>query len=69
MGLPTAHHANNDNTSKEKDDNLGYIHEVAPATLADDNDEGRSPTDEELQTLRKVSAPMPWPAIAMCLIE
>ncbi|EJT97854.1 PTR2-domain-containing protein [Dacryopinax primogenitus] len=34
-----------------------------------DTDEGEEPTAEELLTLRKVPAGMPWPALAMCLIE
>jgi POT family proton-dependent oligopeptide transporter len=32
------------------------------------SDDGE-PTEQELETLRKVAAPMKWAAIAMCIIE
>ncbi|KZV93794.1 PTR2-domain-containing protein [Exidia glandulosa HHB12029] len=48
----------------EKDTALAHTVDVA-----DVDADGREPTEEELATLRKVSAGMPWPAIAMCLIE
>lgn len=34
-----------------------------------ESEDGTPPTQEDLQTLRKVSAGMPWVAIGMCLIE
>jgi hypothetical protein len=43
---------------------------VGPVTsITQDDEEGHSPSEEELATLRMVPASMPWPAIAMCLIE
>lgn len=34
-----------------------------------DLDETEHPSEEELATLRKVSAPLPWVGVGMCLIE
>ncbi|EJD51769.1 putative peptide transporter [Auricularia subglabra TFB-10046 SS5] len=41
-------------------------HSVTVSDLLEDEHDA---TEEELATLRKVPAAMPWPAIAMCLIE
>ncbi|WWD15622.1 hypothetical protein CI109_100044 [Kwoniella shandongensis] len=59
---PTLH-----NEKSEKD---GYAagHEVSIGA-AHDREYEADPTDEEIATLRKVPAPMPWAAVAMCLIE
>jgi POT family proton-dependent oligopeptide transporter len=47
------------------------VHVLAAGSLNDDvetADEGE-PTAYELETLRKVAAPMKWAAVAMCIIE
>ncbi|KAL7423123.1 hypothetical protein Q5752_002422 [Cryptotrichosporon argae] len=65
-GIPTAEHA-----AKTKELVVGAhgtdAIEVLPAAAADGDEE--YPTEEELSTLRKIPAAMPWAAIAMCLIE
>jgi proton-dependent oligopeptide transporter, POT family len=67
MALPSTY----EHTDKEN--NNDYGHSIAIATEADSrpiqNVDGRAPTEEELRTLPKVAASMPWPAVAMCLIE
>ncbi len=48
------------------------VHTTVVGPLSDtelDVEEGHAPSAEELATLRMDPAPMPWPAIAMCLVE
>ncbi|WWC91477.1 uncharacterized protein L201_006423 [Kwoniella dendrophila CBS 6074] len=45
--------------------NLGFSSDNS----SQDEYEDEEPTDEEYATLRKVSAGIPWPAIALCLVE
>ena len=60
-----------DEKSKDK---KGYDEEpkgeVTVSAATDDYlDSDLRPSDEDNKTLRKVAAPLPWVAIAMCLIE
>ncbi|WVR05519.1 hypothetical protein IAU60_002537 [Kwoniella sp. DSM 27419] len=63
-GQPTAH------VHQEKDEKAVLAAQdeirVSAATDVGDTD---VPTEEELSTLRKVASPMPWVAVAMCLVE
>ena len=51
------------------------IDEDAKVSIIEDEDldyapeEGRTPTALELATLRRVSAPVPWPAYLVCFAE
>ncbi|KAK8870085.1 hypothetical protein IAR55_000655 [Kwoniella newhampshirensis] len=72
-GLPTAQHLGVTSSLEgehEKKDGYGYDdeHMVTVGHASGQDYEGQ-PTEEELLTLRKVAAPMPWAAVAMCLIE
>ncbi|KAG6853089.1 hypothetical protein C0991_006983 [Blastosporella zonata] len=64
-------------TLDEKKINGGYnndikdvkdAHDIATVSIEDD-DPNRLPTDEERATLRLVSAPVPWAAYAIALVE
>jgi len=56
--LPGEEHA------KHKDEILAHAVEIVEV-----DSDSHAATEEEMETLRKVPAAMPWPAIAMCLIE
>ena len=70
-GLPSTiiHSTIVQNTADEK---ASYGENEKSSVVSEDTPvlgDGREPTDEEKITLRKVAAPMPNVAIAMCLIE
>lgn len=51
-------------------DEKGDVAGVAAIEVYRPNElEGEEPTEEELRTLRKVPAPMPWAALGMCVVE
>ena len=56
---------------KDKDEKANYTADtdkvvVSAAAELDDED---TPSEGEMSTLRKISAPLPWVGVAMCLIE
>ncbi|KAI9632829.1 POT family-domain-containing protein [Dioszegia hungarica] len=71
-GLPTSELAR----TGYDDDKKGGLDEITVATYdvgareqAEEMDSELIPTEEDLLTLRKVAAPLPWAGVAMCLIE
>lgn len=42
---------------------------MAQSVREDDFEEGRTPTAEQLATLRKVAVPMPYTAYLICFLE
>lgn len=50
----------------DDDTKLSVTEEDGPDTVPE---EGRAPTTLELTTLRRVSAPVPWPAYLVCFAE
>lgn len=79
-GLPATSHATLppvvhtstqlDDEKVSSSDEKGDLTGVATINIYRPNElEGEEPTAEELSTLRKVAAPMPWPALAMCIVE
>jgi POT family proton-dependent oligopeptide transporter len=79
-GLPTAHqlhqqdgvsgYQDNQYADKLDEQAMNEVHDatVVPAYEEDEDYEGK-PTEEELRTLRKIGAPLPFAASAMCLVE
>lgn len=53
---------------EQENEKIGYDAHSAEAPSMSVED-GHPPSEEELRTLRKISAGMPWAAIGMCLIE
>lgn len=54
---------------------VGFIDDDTKLSITDEDEldhvpeEGRPPTALELATLRRVSAPVPWPAYLVCFAE